>query len=93
MWFVQQGAKSLLLLSRSGQAKPEAKALMEECKAYDVEISVLQCDVGKEDQVRGAIEMFSESKHPIRGVIHGAMVLHVNSCSPFPPNSRVLLRY
>ena len=79
-WLVQQGAKSIALLSRSGQASANAKVLTDEYSSTDVKIAILQCDVGEKDQVRKVIEVCSQSMPPIRGVIHGAMVLHVRSC-------------
>ena len=78
-WLAQQGAKSIALLSRSGSASAYAKILTDEYTSTDVKISIIQCDVGEEDQVRKVIEVCSQSMPPIRGVIHGAMVLHVRS--------------
>lgn len=79
-WLAQQGAKSIALLSRSGRASANAKVLTDEYSSTDVNIAVLQCDVGEKDQVRKVIEVCAQSMPPIRGVIHGAMVLHVRSC-------------
>ena len=76
-WLAQQGAKSVALLSRSGPTSATAKILTEEFSGSDVNISVLQCDVGDVDQVQKAIEVCSQSMPPIRGATHGAMVLHV----------------
>ena len=76
-WLAQQGAKSVALLSRSGPTSANAKILTEEFGGSDINISVLKCDVGDVDQVREAVEVCSQSMPPIRGIIHGAMVLHV----------------
>lgn len=76
-WLAQQGAKSITLLSRSGHASSNAKSLIEEYSSTDVSISILQCDVGDTDEVRRVVQVCSQSMPPIRGVIHGAMVLHV----------------
>ena len=76
-WLVQQGAKAIALLSRSGPTSANAKMLTEEFDGSDINISVLKCDVGDIDQVRKAVEVCSQSMPPIRGIIHGAMVLHV----------------
>ena len=76
-WLAQQGAKSVALLSRSGPTSANAKILTEEFGGSDINISVLKCDVGDVDQVRKAVEVCSRSMPPIRGIIHGAMVLHV----------------
>ena len=76
-WLAQQGAKSVALLSRSGPSSATAQNLTEEFSGSDINISVLKCDVGDVDQVRKAIEACSQSMPPIRGIIHGAMVLHV----------------
>ena len=76
-WLAQQGAKSVALLSRSGPTSATAKILTEEYSGSDINISVLKCDVSDVDQVQKAVEVCSQSMPPIRGVIHGAMVLHV----------------
>ena len=76
-WLAQQGARSIVLLSRTGPASASAKNLIDEYSSTDVNISILQCDVADENQVRRVIESCSQSMSPIRGVVHGAMVLHV----------------
>ena len=76
-WLAQQGARSIVLLSRSGPTSANAKIVREELSSADITIRILQCDVGDSDQVRDAIAACSQSLPPIRGVIHGAMVLHV----------------
>ena len=76
-WLTQQGAQSVALLSRSGPTSANAKILTEEFGDSNINISILKCDVGDVDQVRKAVEVCSQSMPPIRGIIHGAMVLHV----------------
>ena len=76
-WLTQHGAKAVALLSRSGPASANAKTLTEEFNGSDINISVLKCDVGDIDQIRKAVKFCSQSMPPIRGIIHGAMVLHV----------------
>lgn len=84
-WLVQQGATSIALLSRSGHTSVNAKTMKDEYLSTGVNVSVLQCDVADEDQVRTVIEHCSKFMPPIRGIIHGAMVLHVRS----PCSSRI----
>ena len=81
-WLVQQGAKFIILASRSGLANSNAQALLEEFKDSNVTIDIRQCNVGSEEQVQKLVVEGSLAFPPIRGVIHGAMVLHV--CSFFP---------
>ena len=81
-WLVQQGATSIALLSRSGNTSATAKTMKDEYLSIGINISVLQCDVADEDQVRKVVEHCSKSMPPIRGIIHGAMVLHVRSPCP-----------
>ena len=76
-WLVQQGATSVVLLSRSGPMSAKAKILTEEFNSSETNICVQQCDVSDIDQVRKVVDVCSQSMPPIRGVIHGAMVLHV----------------
>ncbi|KAL8876689.1 MAG: hypothetical protein Q9198_005159 [Flavoplaca austrocitrina] len=78
-WLVQQGATSIALLSRSGHTSATAKTMKDEYLSIGVNVSVLQCDVADEDHVRKVIEHCSKSMPPVRGIIHGAMVLHRTS--------------
>lgn len=76
-WLLQQSAKSVVLLSRSGHTSANARLLFGEYNGINVNLSVQHCDVGNEDQVREVVEECSRSMPLMCGVIHDAMVLHV----------------
>lgn len=71
-------AKHLILVSRSGDDKPEAKKPVEALRQAGAEAAVFKCDVGDSDQVNRVISRCAETMPPIRGVIHGGMVLRVS---------------
>lgn len=71
---VQQGARHLSFLSRSGATRSAAKQQLEDLKRAGVEVQVLQGDVASLSDVEKA---FSLVRHPIGGVIHAAMDLKV----------------
>ncbi|KAI4169602.1 MAG: hypothetical protein LQ343_005541 [Gyalolechia ehrenbergii] len=75
-WLLQQSAKSVVLLSRSGHTSANARLLFGEYNGINVNLSVQHCDVGNEDQVREVVEECSRSMPLMCGVIHDAMVLH-----------------
>ena len=79
------GAKHIVLLSRSGMSHPSAHKLLKEVAALGMEVSVevVQCDIANAEQVRQlAQSLFKMS--PVRGVIHGAMVLKVSRIQAQP---------
>ncbi|KAL4941793.1 hypothetical protein BDV06DRAFT_222783 [Aspergillus oleicola] len=72
-WAVQQGARQLLCLSRSGAAGPEAQALIGELTACGVDVQIVQGDVEVLEDVEKAVR---QSQYPIKGVVQGALSLH-----------------
>ncbi len=77
---VEQGAKHLTFLSRSGFNSPEADLIVDDLRKQGVEIDIIKCDVTIKEEVTAAVERAS-SKRPIKGVIHAAMVLDVRSAT------------
>ena len=74
-WMVDRGAKSVILLSRSGAQKPEAIQAVEEMVADGAKVSVFACDVADRSRLEAVIEECSKTLPPIRGVIQAAMNL------------------
>jgi NAD(P)-dependent dehydrogenase (short-subunit alcohol dehydrogenase family) len=81
-WMVEKGARNIILLSRSGAANGKIDAFVEEMKGMGGAIVVRRCDVAKKDEVEELISNGWVGMPPVRGVIHGAMVLHV-SCHSY----------
>ena len=76
-WLARHGAKYIILLSRSGLSQKSAQDLVEELSRTGVKVAVYKCDIGDENQSRDVINQCASDMPPIRGVIHGAMVLQV----------------
>ncbi|MCJ1466203.1 hypothetical protein MMC07_004822 [Pseudocyphellaria aurata] len=74
-WLARQGAKYIILASRSGLVHPAIQGLVDELGAMDVEVAVHACDISDRSQVANLVEDSAKKMPPIRGVIHGAMVL------------------
>ena len=77
---VNNGAKHLIFLSRSGLIKPEAKKLVQELTSAGASIASFACDLTDEKSVKAIAEDCTRDLPPICGVIQGAMVLQV-TCS------------
>ncbi|KAI1749734.1 ketoacyl-synt-domain-containing protein [Xylaria castorea] len=74
-WMVSRGARHLVLVSRSGSATGKVKDLIEEAAIVGAEVIVRQCDVASPADVEELINFGLEGMPPVRGLIHGAMVL------------------
>ncbi|KAB2571677.1 Reducing polyketide synthase PKS2 [Lasiodiplodia theobromae] len=75
-WMVQKGARTVVLLSRSGKTDGKVGQLIEDMKqSFGANIVVRACDVADEQSVRALVDDCTTSLPPIRGVIHAAMVL------------------
>ena len=75
---VLQGAKYVVLASRSGGRHDKSQALVEEIAKMGASLAVKSCDVTSATDMERLIKDCESTMPPIRGVIHGAMVLKVN---------------
>jgi len=80
-WLAEHGAKNLIFVSRSGTSKPEAAALVESLEKNAVNVAVLRCDVSDYEKLSAGVHDALKTMPPIRGLIHGGMVLNVSSSS------------
>ncbi|KAL8698413.1 MAG: hypothetical protein Q9224_001862 [Gallowayella concinna] len=71
----KEGAKNIILASRSGLDQKGIPELIDELQALGVTVFVDRCDVADPTQVQALVDKSQESRPPIRGVIHGAMAL------------------
>jgi len=83
-WMVQKGARHLVLLSRSGTLRGQAASQIEALRRADVNVVVRSCNVSNREEVEHLIRHGLSDLPPIRGVVHGAMVLHVSHSTFFP---------
>ncbi|KAK4642160.1 Type I Iterative PKS [Podospora bellae-mahoneyi] len=74
-FMIQHGARSIVLLSRSGIGKEMVDQLQKEANCPDARVVVKKCDASDEQQVQQLVAECSKSLPPICGVIHAAMVL------------------
>jgi NADPH:quinone reductase-like Zn-dependent oxidoreductase len=77
-WMVSKGGKNIVLLSRSGELKGKAKEQIDSLNASGANIVVRRCDVADRADVEDLILTGLKDMPPVRGIIHGAMVLHVS---------------
>ena len=84
-WMARSGARHIVLASRSGGDKPEILELIRELFASGVKVSVEKCDVTLPQDVSRLLTGILRDMPPIRGIIHGAMVVKV--CAFYNPAS------
>ncbi|KAF1850314.1 uncharacterized protein K460DRAFT_372604 [Cucurbitaria berberidis CBS 394.84] len=82
-WMVGKGAKNIVLVSRSGAMKGKAQEQIAALNDTGANIVVRRCDVADRSDVDSLISSGLADLPPVRGIIHGAMVLHVS----LPPHS------
>ena len=79
-WMVTEGAKFIILLSRSGQATTEIQTLVQDMESIGTRVTIQKCDVSRESDVEQLINYpISHGLPRIAGVIYGAMVLQVGA--------------
>jgi acyl transferase domain-containing protein/NADPH:quinone reductase-like Zn-dependent oxidoreductase/SAM-dependent methyltransferase/acyl carrier protein len=79
-WLVEQGARNLILVGRSGAATPEAQSAVEELRraapdGAPVNLLAARCDVSQSRDLAALLDQAAASMPPLRGVVHAAMVL------------------
>lgn len=75
-WLAELGAKNIAIISRSGTAKPEAKATMDELADLGINAKSYLCDIIDVEAFSATVARISSENPPIKGAIHCAM--HVN---------------
>jgi acyl transferase domain-containing protein/acyl carrier protein len=73
-WMVEQGARHLVLVGRSG-ASGATREAVSELERAGAKVLVAKADVSQERDVARIFEQISASMPPLRGVIHAAGVL------------------
>ncbi|MDQ7990013.1 MAG: type I polyketide synthase [Candidatus Dactylopiibacterium sp.] len=71
----ERGARSMILVSRRGEAGAEASPILERLRALGVAIHARACDVSDEDALRTLLAQAARSLPPIRGIVHAAAVI------------------
>ena len=78
LWMVDNGARNLIFVNRSGLIRQEARDLVQALQNQGANVSVFACDVSDSEQLRQVVFESSSGTPPIKGVIHTAMVLKVS---------------
>jgi acyl transferase domain-containing protein/acyl carrier protein len=74
-WMVQEGARHLALVGRSGAKTDHARDSVKELESRGVSVNVIRADVGQEEDVVSMLDDIAGSMPPLRGVMHAAAVL------------------
>jgi len=74
-WLVENGAKHIALMSRSGPASEGARDAINSIEKAGARVTILRGDVASAVDVDAALERIRIECPPLRGVIHAAMVL------------------
>jgi NAD(P)-dependent dehydrogenase (short-subunit alcohol dehydrogenase family) len=87
-WMVKNGAKNIVLLSRRGALEGKAQNQIDALNEAGANVVVRSCDVADRADVERLVYTGLIDMPPVRGIIHGAMVLHVsqiglNACSSY----------
>lgn len=80
-WMVSRGARTIVLLSRTGRETEELRILVDESAQTGATIHIKACDVADETEVKHLLDTCSNTMPPVRGLIHAAMVLRVSQIS------------
>ncbi len=74
-WLVKNGARHLILASRSGASTTEALAGVSKLQDAGAKVSVLQADITRPAEVAAMLAAAGTAHPPLRGIFHTAMVL------------------
>ena len=78
-WLSSKGARNIVLVSRSGSANEKIHETIAELAKEGTKVIVESCDVSSAASVEALVEHKLKDLPPIRGIVHGAMVLRVCS--------------
>lgn len=84
-WMSSKGARNIVLVSRSAAINDKVQALIDELATSGTKVFVKPCDVASRQSVDALIKEEMKDLPPVRGVVHGAMVLRVSDPNPHNP--------
>ena len=73
-WLADRGAKSIVLVGRSGRAAEGSQHLLDDLRQRDVALRICQCDAADAEALQQVLDSIRRET-PIKGVVHAAMVL------------------
>ena len=71
-WFVDNGARSLVLVGRSLKLNNASESVLNELRSAGARVSVVSADIGTRMGARVALQAVDRMNAPLRGVIHAA---------------------
>ncbi|KAL6244509.1 Type I Iterative PKS [Rhinocladiella similis] len=74
-WMADHGAKNLVVLSRSGITRPDAKEVYDALVVRGLTVKDIKCDVTDPVAVGAAVEECQKTMPPVKGIIMGAVKL------------------
>lgn len=80
-WMSSKGARNIVLVSRRASINDKVQALIDELAIDGTLVTVKACDVIDKQSVSTLINEDMKDLPPVRGVVHGAMVLRVSNSS------------
>ncbi|KAF2799537.1 ketoacyl-synt-domain-containing protein [Melanomma pulvis-pyrius CBS 109.77] len=75
-WMVGKGAKHIVLLSRGGTLRGQARQQIDALNNAGANVVIRRCDVADRADVDTLLSVGLDGLPPVRGIFHGAMVLH-----------------
>ena len=75
-YLAKNGAKHIAFISRSGDAKPEAKKTLTDLKKLGASPTSYACDIVDHKSLEAAVQQISSECPPIKGIVQAAMVLN-----------------
>jgi len=74
-WLAERGVGDLVLVGRRGMRTPGATEAVRTLEALGAQVSVIACDVNDRSAVQSMLKEIRNSRTPLTGVLHAAMVL------------------
>ncbi len=74
-WMARHGAGALILMSRTGPQGAAAREAIQQIRSDGVQVADARGDVTSAEDVRRVLREARQGMPPLRGVLHGAMVL------------------
>ena len=75
-YLANNGAKHIAFISRSGDAKSEAKKTLADLKNLGAHPVSFACDITNYESLKAVVQQISSELPPIKGLVQGAMVLN-----------------
>jgi phthiocerol/phenolphthiocerol synthesis type-I polyketide synthase C len=69
------GARHLVLVSRRGKVSDSDTSILDAIRALGASVHLRACDLGDVDETKAMLAEIRRNLPPIRGIVHGAMVL------------------